>query len=67
MVVRYFFSLTGSVRLLFSAAGLAGVAAAALALAYLDVVVAEKEVELAVQRHRRRHIGKKGRRFEHRT
>jgi hypothetical protein len=64
MVVGCFFSLTGS-RGRLSAAGLTGVAAAALVFAYLDPVVAEDKVKLAAQRHRRRHIGKKGRRSEH--
>jgi hypothetical protein len=65
VVVACAVSLTGSVGGHLSAAGFAGVAAAALVLAYLDPVVAEKEVKLAAQRHRGRHVGKEGRRFKH--
>jgi hypothetical protein len=58
MVVRRAVPLTGVCRGL-SAAGLAGVAAAALPLAELNPVVAEHEVQLPMEGHGGGHIGEK--------
>ena len=43
-----------------SAAGFAGMAAAALAFVYLDKVIAQQQVYFTVQRHGYPHIGESG-------
>jgi len=50
----------------FSAAGLAGMTATALPLPYPDKLIAEDQVELAAQGHRRGHIGEKSSQARHR-